>query len=952
MLGFSKLPYTEIHHVEITDSPKNLVYTIMIDIQDKKNYIPQVGDLFALSNVRPSHLSDLTRFGKSYNIGLVKRGGEDDEDFPPGHYIVEASKAIETGEYGAKQKEPRLLFAVSLMNITTNSRIWSALNVDVSGTLRNLSIVKQLLCTNSKTPTGCNFCCSFGAFDGIVDVASLRSHGMNESQLGAVLTCISASTCTHKNLINLIWGPPGTGKTKTIGVLLWELFKVKCKTLTCAPTNIAVLEVASRLLRVVMDSSPEGSCRLGDIALFGNPKRMEINEYMEDMFLENRAKKLGKCFAPLTGWRHRLVSVIDLLEGGVLQYIIYVENEKEKEKDSEEKIEFLTCKSYDSEEEIEFLTFKSYVRQRFRVLSESLIECLEILWTHIPSVSVSSADFINIEMACYLLRSIDQWLQTSKISENELEKLFTLSEVDHISNLVSVKAFEFIECLSILKGLLETLKLPTTTYKSAIIDYCLGRATLIFCTVCSSSKLHRVEFVEALKLLVMDEAAQLKECETLIPLQLPGVRHAILIGDECQLPAMVQSKVCEQADFGISLFERLSSLGHKKQLLNVQYRMHPSISRFPNAMFYDKKISDGPNVINKSYERRYLDGRLYGSYSFINVKHGTEVVDQWGRSQKNMAEVAVVLNIIKILSEASTTTRRPLSVGVISPYKAQVMALQDKLGKTYKNQRYFTVKVKSVDGFQGSEEDVIIISTVRSNNHGSVGFLKDPRRTNVALTRARHCLWILGNEATLSRSRSVWGKLVEDARDRGCFYNVDEDERLSNTIIPSGGSLRLSRTERMAKAIAPADDLPMEPWNLKSLSKQLNLNTKSESPKSWRTLSRSRSVWGKLVKDAKDQGCFHNVDEDEHLSNTIIPSSGSLHLSRTERMAKVIAPADDLPMEPWNLKSLSKQLNLDTKSESSKSWRKHQKANSTVEELWNFFASLNLSASDDSASSD
>ncbi|KAK1322133.1 hypothetical protein QJS10_CPA03g02525 [Acorus calamus] len=303
---------------------------------------------------------------------------------------------------------------------------------------------------------------------------------------------------------------------------------------------------------------------------------------------------------------------------------------------------------------------------------------------------------------------------------------------------------------------------------------------------------------------------------------------------------MVQSKVCEQADFGKSLFERLSSLGHKKHLLNVQYRMHPSISRFPNAMFYNNKISDGPNVINKSYERRYLDGRMYGTYSFINVKHGKEVFDDWGRSRMNMAEVAVVLNIVKILSKATATTGRPLSVGVISPYKAQVVALQDRLGKTYENQRDFTVKVKSIDGFQGSEEDVIIISTVRSSNHGSIGFLKNPRRTNVALTRARHCLWVLGNEPTLSKSRSIWGKLVEDAKDRGCFYNVDEDERLSNAIKQSDGSPSFTRTERKEaftakmKAKVAVVDSPKKPSKSKYRLKQLDLDIKCESSKSWR----------------------------------------------------------------------------------------------------------------------
>ncbi|KAK1281543.1 hypothetical protein QJS10_CPB22g01221 [Acorus calamus] len=164
--------------------------------------------------------------------------------------------------------------------------------------------------------------------------------------------------------------------------------------------------------------------------------------------------------------------------------------------------------------------------------------------------------------------------------------------------------------------------------------------------------------VEPLELLVIDEAAQLKECESLIPLQLTGIRHAILIGDVCQLPAMVKSKVCDEAGFGRSLFERLSSLGHKKHLLDVQYRMHPSISRFPNAMFYDSKISDGSNVTEISYGRRYLDGRMYGT----------------------------------------------------------------------------------------------------------------------------HCLWIVGNEPTLRKSRSIWARLVEDAKVRGCFFNADEDERLSNAI--------------------------------------------------------------------------------------------------------------------------------------------------------------------------
>lgn len=105
----------------------------------------------------------------------------------------------------------------------------------------------------------------------------------------------------------------------------------------------------------------------------------------------------------------------------------------------------------------------------------------------------------------------------------------------------------------------------------------------------------------------------------------------------------------ENAAFGRSLFERLSSLGHKKHLLNVQYRMHPAISRFPNSNFYNNCISDGPNVTRDSYERHYLDGQMYGSYSFINIAIGKETTDSSGRSRRNMIEVAVVLQILKNL---------------------------------------------------------------------------------------------------------------------------------------------------------------------------------------------------------------------------------------------------------------------------------------------------------------
>ncbi|KAL6569234.1 hypothetical protein OROHE_003515 [Orobanche hederae] len=129
------------------------------------------------------------------------------------------------------------------------------------------------------------------------------------------------------------------------------------------------------------------------------------------------------------------------------------------------------------------------------------------------------------------------------------------------------------DCLELLKDFRSIFRLPDLREKYQIRSFCLKNATLVFCTASSSIDMHS-EGMTHVKI---------------------GLRHAVLIGDERQLPAMVQSKICEKADFGRSLFERLVQIGHKKLLLKVQYKMHPSIRLFPNKQFYNNMILDGSN---------------------------------------------------------------------------------------------------------------------------------------------------------------------------------------------------------------------------------------------------------------------------------------------------------------------------------------------------------------------
>ncbi|KAI3817039.1 hypothetical protein L1987_10826 [Smallanthus sonchifolius] len=319
--------------------------------------------------------------------------------------------------------------------------------------------------------------------------------------VGAIRAALGKTECCHGSFVEQIWGSPGTGKTTTVSVLLFILLQMNRRTLACAPTNVAIVQVASRVVNLVKGSFTTTTASgdffycIGDVLLFGNKQRLKGGAEIEEIYLENRVKKLIECLGSTTGWKHCIRSMVDLLENCVSQYHVFVENELFKEK----------------------------------------------------------------QLA----------------AENKSE----------------------------------------------------------------------------------DKATKL---------------------------------ICFESGFGRSLFGRLSSLGHSKHLLDVQYRMHPSISFFPNWKFYKNHILDAEN--------------------FINVVDGREEKDDEERSWRNMVEVVIVLKIVQNLYKAWQDSKKMLTI----------------------------VKVKTIDGFQGGEEDIIILSTVRSNSHGSIGFLSSPQRTNVALTRARN----------------------------------------------------------------------------------------------------------------------------------------------------------------------------------------------------------------------
>ncbi|XP_027334796.1 uncharacterized protein LOC113849239 [Abrus precatorius] len=851
----SEAPMCEIIDIDFSKDynlPNNLLYQVQMKttvIIDKKGdiYEPEVGDLIVLTDMKPTCIDDLNKPGNSYSTALIRKVKKEKENEDVYKVQILASKPIKFKMQLQKDETYIYGFAVCLVNLTTNLRVWNALNSDAEGP--GMHLIKQLLQLNTSVAENCTQCFSSERY--AIDVSNLgaviRSFDLNKAQEEGVLSCIAARECSHKNTVKLIWGPPGTGKTKTVGSLLFALFKRKCRTLTCAPTNVAILEVTSRFLRLVMESLDYHTYGLGDIVLFGNRKQMNIanRDDLVDIFLDYRVNTLAKCFAPLSGWKHHLEQLISLLENPEKQYHEYLKCEGKKDyviddddclKEENELLAIASqqtdqekkniysedpkiCKQnewtriinktlienrlhfkegskrkYDKQEKkdnifhkskITILTFHEFVKEKLNFIRGKMRKFAVDMCTHLPT------SFISLSVVKTLFECLDQHkvlavvLSNNSITDQGFKHaLATYVDESSISCCTWQDKLHMTrkECLKMLKSLQKVLILPDFFDEYSIKNFCLRCSRMVFCTASSSARLHAVGF-DRLEMLVIDEAAQLKECESIIPLQLPGLRHIVLIGDEKQLPALVKSEISDKAGFGRSLFERLVLLGHEKHLLNVQYRMHPSISLFPNMEFYDKQILDSPSVKGKSYEKLVLQGDMFKFYSFINVAYGQDEFGE-GNSRKNMVEVGVVSEIVHDLYKESTSRKQTVTVGVISPYKAQVVAIQDALGKRIGGHVHkdFSVKVSTVDGFQGGEEDVIIISTVRYNSMGFVGFISNFQRTNVALTRARYCLWIVGNGVTLINSGSVWERLVLDAMARGCYHNADEDERLSSAI--------------------------------------------------------------------------------------------------------------------------------------------------------------------------
>ena len=331
---------------------------------------------------------------------------------------------------------------------------------------------------------------------------------------------------------------------------------------------------------------------------------------------------------------------------------------------------------------------------------------------------------------------------------------------------------------------MDRLKSRAAEIEIRINSELFGEARVIACTLVGSA--HRL--LEGMKFgtLFIDEAAQALEAACWIPMK--RASRVILAGDHCQLPPTVKSIAALRAGLGKTLMERIAE--NKPEvvtLLKIQYRMNDEIMRFSSDWFYGGKVESAPQIKYRSVldydhpitwidtgegsEERRVKSEEFNSSS-DDASEGSEeqensslfthhsslykeqfVGESFGRINKAEAELTL-LTLAEYFTKISKqrVLSESIDVGIISPYRAQVQYLK-KLIKKYEFFKPYRrlISVNTVDGFQGQERDVILISLVRSNDEGQIGFLKDLRRMNVAMTRARMKLIILGNKDTMTK---------------------------------------------------------------------------------------------------------------------------------------------------------------------------------------------------------
>ncbi|KAG0686641.1 ATP-dependent RNA helicase, partial [Pichia californica] len=407
----------------------------------------------------------------------------------------------------------------------------------------------------------------------------------------------------------------------------------------------------------------------------------------------------------------------------------------------------------------------------------------------------------------------------------------------------------------------------------------------VVCCTCVGAKDKRLDKYK-FRTVLIDESTQAAEPESLIPI-VKGCKQLILVGDHQQLGPVILNKKASEAGLRQSLFERLIVLGHTPIRLEVQYRMHPALSEFPSNMFYDGSLQNGITNEDRQVQNSSFPWPIRDIPMMFWAVYGREEISVSGTSYLNRVEA---MNVERIVTRLFKDGVKPSQIGIITPYEGQrnyILQYMQMNASSSNKELYSEIEVVSVDAFQGREKDYIILSCVRANSQQMIGFLRDPRRLNVALTRAKYGLMILGNPKALNRDK-LWNHLLTFYRGRGCLVEGQIDNlqlssvQLTRFIPKNNDFINSKGVNSSTKSNASFDTTSMVSYEGSIFGKRGNNSLLDDSK--WPSLengisgSRNNNIDQNYETDGNDND--YNDDDNDTIISYIENTKDNLTRSR------------------------------------------------------------------------
>ncbi|KAL8136950.1 hypothetical protein V2J09_002951 [Rumex salicifolius] len=608
----------------------------------------------------------------------------------------------------------------------------------------------------------------------------------NDSQLQAIGSVLKSSDSEDAVDLSLVQGPPGTGKTRTIVAIISAFLAMHSPS-----SNIAEKQLSSKMkpdtsLRARLSNSVAIARAWQDAAL-----ARQLNDEAEK---DNKAPKaLSRRRVLVCAQSNAAVDeLVSRLAGEGIYgangemhrpYIVRVGNAKTVHANSIPFFIDTLVENRLSEEKRKINDGKNTMSADSSAIRSSLEKVVDRI-RYYESKRANLKD-VGSETKNDKANEISDMDNGNELSDAELGaklRILYQQKKEIYVKLGAAQAEEkkSYEDIKALRTKLRRSILKEAEIVVATLSGCGGDLQSVCSESASTSRMAHTFEQNLFDAVVVDEAAQALEPATLIPLQLlkSSGTKCIMVGDPKQLPATVLSNVASKYFYQCSMFERLQRAGHPVIMLTKQYRMHPEISYFPSVHFYDGKLLNGIQMSSK--RAPFHETEALGPYVFYDVVDGQEMHGRNSGSSSlcNEGEANAAVETLKYFKSRYPSEFTGGRIGIITPYKSQLSLLRSRFSNEFGSSVTSDMEFNTVDGFQGREVDILLLSTVRSSsadfkqNHRNIGFVADVRRMNVALTRARLSLWIFGNSRTL-KTNNDWAALVKDASQRNLVVPVE-----------------------------------------------------------------------------------------------------------------------------------------------------------------------------------